>query len=318
MALRRFWFCSLFPLFDASADGSGGGSGTTGTADAGGSGAPNPAANANATPSGTPGATGSDPTGTSRTGAAASGFTYQEDRSRWIPPHRFNEVSEQARRTKDLETQLQERDRKIAALAGVSPTDPDQSKADKVKEAFFQMFPAAKELLSLDADKVKSILNVPALEKKAEAAEARVWQKHADSQVAQISERLAEQLGADKLSPRQEAGVRIAFQDWLKSRCQSELRASHGEASATLTAYESGNSSDLLDAFVKEYAEDWITPARRQATATNVNRARAVPNSSGRTPVTSVTKPATFKTLDERLDYAANLAQERGMRFKGK
>lgn len=270
------------------ADGAGGGAGAGAVVPGAGSG----------TPPGAAGTQVADPTGTPRTGAT-SGFTYQEDRSNWIPQHRFNETSQKMR---EVQAQLQERERQIAALTGVQSPDLKSAKSAEVKAALLEMLP-----------ELKTLPEVERLTAAQKASEARHWKQHSDNQITQISGRIAEALGTDALTPKQEKGIRDQFGAYMKDRVQAELQASGGTASATLTAYENGNTKGLLDDFVKEFSSMYIEPARRVATNTNVSRARqAVPNSAGRSPVTSVAKPEKFKSLDERLAYASGVLKEQG------
>jgi hypothetical protein len=258
-----------------------------------------------APPSTTPGAAGTPPPASpdaSRTGAAPTGFSYQEDRSRWIPPHR---LSEETTRRQALEAQIAERDRKIQALAGVTPPNSEEEKKAAISKAFFEMFPHLSEEKMRKRDIAVS---------RQEQAEQREWQRHADRQMAVAHTQVAEALGAESLSDDQKSDLQDSFANWLKTTCAKELQLTNGTESATLTKYEKGDASVVGD-FVKRYTANWVEPARRRVTAQNINRSRAVPDSTGRSQVTSIKKPAEFKTLDDRLDYAAGLFKERGGQF---
>lgn len=252
----------------------------------------------------TPGTPATPTTGTpdtSRT-SATTGFTYQEDRSKWIPQHR---LAEETTKRQGLEAQIAERDRKIAALAGVSTPDASEAKKAEISKAFFAMFPHLSEEKMQRRDEQVS---------RAEAAEQREWQRHGDRQLAGIYTQVAEALGAESLSDDQKGDLQDAFKNWLTATCKKELRDSGGTESATLTSYEKGEPK-VVSEFVKRYTAQWIEPARRKVTAQNINRTRPVPDSSGRSQVTTVKKPDTFKNIDERLDYAAGLFKERGGSF---
>ncbi len=82
-------------------------------------------------------------------------FSYKEDRSNWIPDHRFKEVSAQARRATELESQLNEERRRVAALAGVNTPTADSQKSEQIKAAFFEMFPQMKALANLTPEQIQ-------------------------------------------------------------------------------------------------------------------------------------------------------------------
>lgn len=256
-----------------------------------------------ATPAGT--AVVTPPAGTdtaTRTGAAATGFTYQEDRSKWIPPHRLNE---ETTKRQSLESQIAERDRKIAALAGVTPPDATTEKAAQVKKAFYEMFPHLNDEKMAERDAAVA---------SAKAVETRQWERHGKAQMDTVYTQVAEALGAESLSEDQKSDLRDSFASWLRSTCAKELQASDGAASATLAAYEDGDPK-VLASFVKRYNESWVEPARRKVTAQTLGRTRPVPDSTGRSQVTSVKRPEKFADLDARIAYASDLAAERGFNF---
>lgn len=250
--------------------------------------------------------------GAARTGAAVPGkYAYDEDRSNWIPPHR---LKEETGKRQALETQIAERDKKIAALAGTSTPDAKTEKAEQIKQAMFEMFPWAKRFSDLSDDQINALLDAPKGVETAKHLEHQQWERHSDTQMTSVFEQVADVMGAESLNDEQKSDLRDGFAAWLRTTCNKELQASDGQTSKTLSRYEKGDPA-LLAEFVKRYTANWVEPARRKATAQAVSRTRAVPDARGRTPVTSVTKPAKFNSLDERLDYAAKLAKERGVTF---
>jgi hypothetical protein len=261
--------------------------------------------------------------GQARPGATSgeTAFTYKEDRSTWvdpktgwIPKHRFDQVSTQAERARELDTQLAEANRKVAALSGIKPTDPDSVKAEGVKEAFFNLpgMGVFRKLASLTEQQLDALLQVPGQVERTTDAELRQWQRHGNSQVSYIGEKVAEALNVEAPDAEQLDDLRTVFSKWLKTKAGAEIEATG--KSDTISRYEDGDQK-LLDEFVASYTKRWVEPARRTAAAQNFNRIRPVPSSTGRTQVTSVQRPAAFKTLDERIEYAANLAKERGVQF---
>lgn len=267
----------------------------------------------------TPSPTGTAPLpSTSGQTALPTGFTYKEDRSNWIPKSRFDEINTRGQQTNaqllTTQQELASERKRVQALAGVTPQDPNEQNAEKVRNAFYEMFPAFKHFAKLSDEQIQQLVSTPDRMQDISQAEQRRWQQHGNQQVAAISEQVADALGMDKLSPRQESTLRTSFTAWLKSTAGAEFQASNGQGSDTLRRYEDGDST-VIESFVKEYVADFITPARRQATAQTINRNRPVPNSGGRSQVTSPARPETFKDLDERIAYGAELFKERGGSF---
>lgn len=245
-------------------------------------------------------------TDTART-SAASGFSYQEDRSKWIPPHRLSEETT-ARRTAD--TQLAEANRKLAAYraeAGIAgPVDAAATKKAEVEAAFNEMFP---HLTKESQEKRDAALA------RADAVEAQQWKRHGTTQLNAVYTQVADALGAESLNADQKSDLQESFANWLRSTCAKELQASGGTESATLTAYEEGDAK-VLGEFVKRYTANWVEPARRKVTAQTLGRSRPVPDSTGRAQVTSIKRPEKFANMDARLDYAAERFKELGGRFE--
>ena len=245
--------------------------------------------------------------------ATPTGFTYKEDRSNWIPKHRFDEVSTRASRAAELEGQLAEERRRVAALAGTAPQDPGTEKSEKIKEAFFGLpgiGSRMKALMDLPDDQFAALMATPGQLSTLNNETTSRWAAHSDRQIATISEHIAESLGVESLDQEQQDEVRVSFARWIKNKAQAEFDATGQMPSAK--RYEAGDPK-LLQEFSTAFAKRWTVPARRGAVATNVNRARPVPSSGGRQMTTSVQRPAAFTSLDERIDYAANLAKERGV-----
>ena len=248
-------------------------------------------------------------------GSGEKSYTFKEDRTDWIPKHRFNEVNTQAQRARQLEADIADRDRKIAALAGTQTPDPDSKKAEAIREAFFNLpgMGIMRKFSALTDEQVDRLLAVPDHAEAATQAELRQWQRHGNEQVAYIGDKIAEAMNMDELTPRQTTAMRTQFSAWIKSRATAEIDT-EGQ-SKTISRYEDGDAK-LLDEFVKEYTDDFIAPARRTAAAHTSTRTRAVPSSQGRSQVTQTARPAAFKSLDERLDFAVTRAKEMGVNFR--
>ncbi len=265
-----------------------------------------------------PGTPGTSPT-------SGTQFSYAEDRSTWlrpdqaIPKHRFDEVNQKAHRASELEGQLAEAQNRIRALAGVEPVTPGSEKAEQIREAFFNLpgMGIFRKFAEMTEEEFDSMRSMPQQIQHTTNAENRQWQRHGDSQISDISSQVAEAIGADTLDADQQSDLRTSFSSWLRTKIQSDM-SSQGlqniEESPTLQRYEAGDAK-LLSEFVTRYTKNWVEPARRTQTARTASRTRPVPNSAGRSQVTTVNRPEKFNSLDERLDYAVNLAKERGLTF---
>lgn len=233
------------------------------------------------------------------TGANAGKFTYEEDRGRWIPPHR---LQEETTKRQGLESQLAEANRRVRALSGVED-DPNASgkqkaQAKEAREALLEVMPELKDLLD-SKDALQSSVK-------------QQWTNHGATMLGGLSERVSDAIGGD-LSDRQRARLNDSFITFLQRDIERAER--EGTESVLLRRYNAGDQK-LLDDFAKEFAEDWFEPARRKATAGIADRAnRRVPNSRPGSPVVTSGQKPVFKTLDERMDFAVKAAKERGMRF---
>ncbi len=332
--MRKF-FTFMEPLLDEAGDGGAGGGTGTGSTGAGASGQQQTGQ------SGQQGSQGSQASSTQQPGqgtqsgasndggqprtGASSGNGQQFDPKDFIPRHRFNEVSTKNR---ELETQLQDLNRRLTLALGGDVTDPDTAKANAVKEAFFKLpgMGALRKLAELSEDQLEGLLSVPQHVNTSRQAELRQWERHGNQVIDTISERVADAIGSESLNEDQKSDLRDNFSSWIRARARTELSQAvdrYGEDavqqderrfSPTIRAYEDGDAK-LLDEFVTRYTKNWVEPARRTATARTSTRTRPVPDGSGRSAVSTIQKPEKFNSLDERLEYAAKLAKERGVVF---
>jgi hypothetical protein len=321
--MRRYFI--MDPLLDEAGDGTGGGSQTG----AGASGQQQTTATQNASQSGQQSGTqqSTQQTSSQQSGQSASPteFRYKEDRTDWVPRHRLNETSQ---KVKTLEEQTQDLQRKLTIALGGHVTDPQTQKAEQIRDAFFALPGMAKlkRFVDMEDAQLEQLFSLPAHAARTQQAEQAQWQRHSNSVVDAVSQKIADAMGVDALEDDQRGDLRPALSAWMKSRVKAELQQAadrYGEEavardqmrfSPTLQKYESADPK-LLDEFVTRYTKNWVEPARRSATARTSTRTRPVPDGSGRTAVTSVTRPEKFKDLDERLDFAVKVAKERGVQF---
>lgn len=269
--------------------------------------------------------TGASNDGQTRTGATSGSQGQQFDPKDWMPRHRFNEVNS---RLRDIEAANQDLQRRLTLALGGTPADPNQQKSEQVRAAFFEMFPQFKRLAELSEEQFEAMLQAPTAIQSTRQAEAQQWQRHGDTQISAASDRVAEIIGVDSLDDEQRDDLRVSLRSWLDTKARAELsqavdrygedvvRQDERRFSPTIARYEKGDPK-LLDEFVSRYTKNWVEPARRAATARTSTRTRPVPESGNRSAVSSIQRPASFKNWDERLDFAAKLAKERGASFNG-
>jgi hypothetical protein len=204
------------------------------------------------------------PSGSPSPSPAPSGFTYQEDRSRWIPPDRLTAAERAtnlaAQRATQLEAALQAERARVQALAGVSPKDPDAEEAERIKAGFFQLFPQAKELLQIDPAQLRRIL---ASGESAEHVTRHHWDAHRDSTLTELKTRVAQAMHSDSLSESASRKVVAAFKASVPDPDPDPYgRPTNPEYVRWAQRYEAKDPT-LLDEFVTEFVSDFITPAQR-------------------------------------------------------
>ena len=236
-------------------------------------------------------------------------YSFKEDRTNWVAPdkHKAAEtaVNRTARELESLKSQLSERDKRIAALAGITPPDPDAAEADKIAQAFFALpqFAHLKGVTPELLDQVKALVADGA---SITAARDHVWNQHTDKFLSDLDAEFAAEIGVDTLTPGQQRKLHAAFDAMVPS-------PQDAEAYATFKKRFEQADPKLIAEFVQEYKSDIIEPARRLATVPVMQR-RAVPRSGAGNPVvTQVPKPDYSKmSVAEMLDAAEKTALEVG------
>ncbi len=240
------------------------------------------APSASPSPSPSPGSSAS-PGAPSPSPSAPSGFTYQEDRSRWIPPDRLTAAERAtnlaAQRASQLEAELQAERRRVHALAGVTPQDPNAAELDKVRAGFAELYPNLHRMASIDPDRLERLLSAG---ESAEHVTRVQWDRHRDTYLGDIKSQVAQALGVDTLSPSQARKLVSAFKDAVPDPMQAPAdRPTNPEYHRFVQRYESGDPT-LAAEFVREFVGDFITPAQR---AGLVRPRMAVPSGGASRPV---------------------------------
>lgn len=298
--LWRFAFDFLGPYWHPDGNGSGGAA-AAGSADASGA-----AGDAGAA-AGSGGAAGAAAAGAA---SADKVYTFKEDRANWVDPEKFKKsetlVNRTARELENARGVIAEQNRRIAALAGVTPPNPDDAEAQKIADAFFAL-PQFAHLRGITPELIQQMQALISDGASLTEASNHVWNQHTDRYLARLDEHFASELGVDTLSAGQQRKLHAAFGALIPDeRAEPEAYASFRKR------YEAGDETLITD-FVKEYVTDMLEPARRQATV--MPPRRPVPRSGATAPVVTQTrKPdyAQMKTVGEMLEAAEKEAEAVG------
>ncbi len=276
--------------------------------------APPPAGGATPPPAGTatPPPAGATPPPAGAAGATPppSKYEYPEDRSAWVPPDKYKKAEGLVNRTSaeiaKLRSDLEASNRRIAALAGITPPNADDAEAEKIANAFYSLpqFAHLKHLTPEFLTKVGQLV-----EQGASLSDARdhVYNQQADRFLGAMDRAFAEEIGAETLSPGQQRKLRAAFGAWIPDK-----QTQPDEHAAFDKRYNAGDET-LIAEFLKEYAAEILEPARRQATIPIAQR-RPVPRGGGGGPVTSQQQKPDYSkmSVSEMLDAAEKEAERVG------
>src|SRR5262249_46583458 len=153
------------------------------------------------------------PAGASPAAGAEKAFTYKEDRSSWVDPgtlkkseHALNRVTHELN---VLRSQLADRDKRLAALAGVVTPSADEAEAAKIAEAFYAL-PQFAHLKGITPELLQGVQRL--LDEGQSIAEARdhVWNAHTDRFLAGLDEQFAIEMGVEALSDGQKRKLHAA------------------------------------------------------------------------------------------------------------
>lgn len=243
--------------------------------------APGAASSAPATP-GAPGASAAPPGG-SAAAAQARGFTYDEDRGKWIPPYRFEQVSTQLDEERRLRALAEGR---IRALMGVA--EPEDPRRGQIRQQFLEMFPEFAPLLN--GELMEGLQS-------ARASDRASWQRHAHGQVTAGVALLAKELGVDPKTLGQKGYDRFSLE--LKRYIVED------ETGRRNWRYEHGDPT-LLDEVVADIAGFYIAPVRQTSAIVNAGNAERVSRlpSSGPAGSLPATTPAPKPEGKARHEFA--------------
>lgn len=240
----------------------------------------------------------------------ASQFTYAEDRSAWVPPDKYKKAEQLTNRTagelEKLRNDLKERDKRIAALAGITTPTAEQTEAEQVAAAFYSL-PQFAHLKGITPELLERVTRLADQSETLTEARDHVYNQQADRFLASLDTKFADEIGAQSLTEGQSKKLRAAF-----GASMPDAKADPEAFAAFKKRYDSGDES-LIDDFVKEFASDLLEPARRQATIPIAQR-RPVPRGGPSAAVVqNKQKPDYSKmSVSEMLDAAEKEAESLG------
>lgn len=220
------------------------------------------------------------------TGQPAKKYEYAEDRSNWVPSHRVSEISEKARKADEArvaaEARATERERQLHIMTGGKPVDPEEAELEQIRARVVQLFPVLGKLTEEQLDKV---LGLAEQQDSVQDSNVKIWRNHANTMLNGVYGEIEKGLGGGELSDRQRQKVYLAYRE----------RAANDQD--FLTRHEDGDQK-LIQEFAKEWLDDFVEPARRMATQSQIERGRRVPSGS-RTGPTTTQKPKLDLTNDD-------------------
>lgn len=291
----KFGFSRLAsPCFDIEGGGAGAPAGGGAPAAAAGTPPATPGGNPSAPAPGAP-SSGAAPAGQPAGQPAPRQFTYQEDRSNWVPSHRIRQESERA---SQLARELELERNRVAALSGVTrpaaPPDPEQS---AIRDQLLKVFPEL-AILAENKDLFGGLkeLNLKETIEQLRNSHNQTWVQRGTQALNQLSESVREAYGVagKDLSPKALQRIQRSFISELEG--DDEMRG----------RYEAGDPSVISD-FVKDFTGVVLDPYRRSQAAASQTpgqaAARRLPRGGNGQPVAPPAR--TLKPTDDGFHEAA-------------
>jgi hypothetical protein len=177
----------------------------------------------------------------------------------------------------EITARLAERDRQIQALTGAKSPSPQDAEVDEIRGLFARVYPG---LAKLDDQQVERLLKLADNASGLEETTSHYWRDHGERMLTAVEEAVANEFGG-KLSQRQQQALNSAYVYAIENN--QELAERHLASDKT-----------LADEFAKNWVEDWLEPARRKVTATEIDRQRRVPSGRDRSMVSTGAKKIDF------------------------
>jgi hypothetical protein len=237
-------------------------------------------------------------------------YSFKEDRSSWVPPHRLSETTAARTRAEQerdaLKQRYEEAQARIQALAGVTPKNPQDVEAEEIKGIIAKMFPKIGLLDKLDEAALERVLQAAEVAEKSSSA---AWDRHTNGILTSLDVAAAKVLGVGKLDDKQSARIRRAFRDEANAaeqvRAQQVRRGERESMDTTqqdndfIARFERGDA-ELVQEFAQDFLNGFIEPVRRSVTADVTRRGmRPVPRGDrGRNPIVQGQQQQDLSTED--------------------
>ncbi len=240
-------------------------------------------------------------------------FSYNEDRTDWVPRHRLNDTTAKfEKKIEELTNQIGGMRSGVGKAFGFEQADPAAQRDEEIKAALLKVFPNLKSLENLSDEKIADLMEAAAGAKQTTQAQ---WERHATQMLTTLETQVAEQIGADKLTPTQSKNLRRAYReearDCLNARnAAAQSGAAYDASNDFLARHERGDQT-LLKEFSKAYLDDWFEPARRRVTA-DVTRRQNRPVPRGERSRTLIAGGAAKVDLNDKDAFKKALLEARG------
>ena len=201
-------------------------------------------------------------------------------------------------RAKQYETDLAAERRRVQALAGVTPSSPEEAELQEVRQQFARVFPG---LAKLTDQQIESLLQNASQAQTLQQTVQHHWESHGRSMLDSLTKEVSDAFGGE-LSERQVKSLSRAY--IAEAESDPEFLARH----------ERGDKA-LLKEFAKQWTDDWFEPARRHVTAATVNQQRRVPTGRDRNVQATAPKAIDFKNPKSVEDAMVESFRSHGGRF---
>ena len=206
-------------------------------------------------------------------------YKYSEDRSNWLPPDRYRAAeaatNKAAREALQWRTQYEDANRRIAALAGVTPKAPEAEEQEKIARAFYAL-PQFAHLRGLTPQVMERLMAMTERGDEYEQGIRYQWDRLRDRTFKTVVEHIQDTLGLDTIDPDMAEDIHGMFRQWARSQPDQETFRLRYEA----------EDPKLMTEFLDRYKAKHIDPIRRSAAASLARPAQArVPRGGPSQPV---------------------------------
>lgn len=241
--------------------------------------------------------------GTPPPAVANAGDAFAKERAGMLADLKTERAARQAAETrhKEQETVLARERKRSQILADLDPKTDEERSTDEVKAAFAKLFP---HLANLTQEQIERIQAVAEQGDELKTTTQKYWENHGRQMLGRVHASISDELGGGDLTPRQRQSITNAY--IAEAQANPEF----------LSRHEAGDDT-LVAEFVKNFIEDWGGPIRRNVTATEVNRARPLPNGRGRNVQGAAPKKIDFNNPKAVEDAMVESFKNHGGTFPG-